>query len=136
MAIHDNFVAKYDRLLQYLQVETQEVTPEYARVRMPLSKDHLNGFGAAHGGAIATLIDAAFGIAANDNRDRSVVTLSTSIEYLRPGLKGPLTGEARLIRAGKRILNYDVQIIDAEGKIVARALVSGYVTDREFPAVV
>lgn len=129
MPASDNFVARKDRLLRHLQIEVEYATPECARVAMPLTEHHLNGWGAAHGGVISALVDAAFGSAANDGRQTAVVTLSVTIDFLRPGLKGPLTAEARLTHAGSHILNYDVKVLDGEGSLIARAIASGYITD-------
>ncbi len=41
--------------------------------------------------------------------------------------------EARAVRIGGHIANYDVQIFDGEGALIARAIVSGYLTDVPLP---
>ena len=64
--------------------------------------------GFAHGGAIFALADVAFGAAANAGRETGVVSLTSSIEFLRPGKVGPLAAEARVVREGNHILSYDV----------------------------
>lgn len=133
MSAEDNFVAKFDRLLRHLQIEVEIATPDFARVRMPLTEHHLNGWGAAHGGVICALVDAAFGSAANDSRETAVVTLSTTIDFLRPGLKGPLVAEAKATHTGTHIINYDVKVKDGDGKMIARAITSGYVTNIAIP---
>lgn len=133
MSVESNFVARYDKLLRHLQIEVEFASREYARVRMPLTEHHLNGWGAAHGGVICALVDAAFGSAANDGQETAVVTLSMTVDFLRPGLKGPLTAEARATHAGAHIVNYDIRVSDGEGQIIARAITSGYITDRPIP---
>lgn len=133
MGVEDNFVARYDRLLRHLQIEVEFASTEYARVRMPLTAHHLNGWGAAHGGVICALVDAAFGSAANDGRKTAVVTLSMTVDFLRPGLKGPLAAEARATHLGAHIVNYDIRVSDGDGQIIARAIASGYITDRAIP---
>lgn len=133
MAVEDNFVANYDQLLRHLQIEVEYASPDYARVRMPLTSHHLNGWGAAHGGVICALVDAAFGSAANDSRETAVVTLSATIDFLRPGLKGPLMAEARATHTGSHIVNYDVKVLDGDGALIARAITSGYITDLKIP---
>ena len=116
-----------------MQMKIEEATPEYARVTMPLLEQHKNGMGVAHGGAIFALADVAFGAASNADRDCGVVNMMSSIEYLRPGRVGPLMAEARAVRIGGHIANYDVQIFDGEGALIARAIVSGYLTDVPLP---
>ena len=68
----------------------EEASREYARVTMPITENHKNGMGVAHGGAIFSLADVAFGCAANAGNEHGVVSLSTTIEYLRPGMVSPL----------------------------------------------
>lgn len=130
MGTAENFVAKYDRFLRHLQIEVVNASRESALVRMPLSDHHRNGWGAAHGGVISALCDAAFGSAANNDSRYAVVTTSLNVDFLRPGLNGPLKAEATLVRSGRRIVNYDVMVWDGDGKLIARAMISGYVTDR------
>lgn len=134
MDVESNYVAKYDKLVRFMGMKVEKVSPDYAKVSMPLTENHLNGMGAAHGGAIFALADVAFGAASNADRKSGVVNMTTSIEYLRPGKNGPLVAEARLIREGKHIVSYDVQIFDGEGNLIARTMTSGYVTNLPLPA--
>ncbi|MCX4309552.1 MAG: PaaI family thioesterase [Desulfovibrio sp.] len=133
MDVDKNYITKHDKLLRLMQMKIEEATPEYARVTMPLLEQHKNGMGVAHGGAIFALADVAFGAASNADRDCGVVNMMSSIEYLRPGRVGPLMAEARAVRIGGHIANYDVQIFDGEGALIARAIVSGYLTDVPLP---
>lgn len=129
----ENYVAKHDKLVSFLGMTIEEVSPDYARVSMPVTENHKNGMGVAHGGAIFALADAAFGAAANADRQYGVVNLVSSIEFLRPGKKGPLIGEARIVREGGHIISYDVKILDGEKNLIARAITSGYVTNVRLP---
>lgn len=133
MDVDANYVARHDRLVRLLKMKIECATPEFARVTMPLTEDHKNGMGAAHGGAIFSLADVAFGAAANSNREFGVVNMSSSIEYLRPGLKGPLVAEAKAVRLGGHIASYDVRIFDGDGILIARAMASGYATNVPLP---
>lgn len=133
MDVDKNYITKHDKLLRLMQMKIEEATPEYARVTMPLLEQHKNGMGVAHGGAIFALADVAFGAASNADRDCGVVNMMSSIEYLRPGRVGPLMAEARAVRIGGHIANYDVQIFDGEGALIARVIVSGYLTDVPLP---
>lgn len=106
----------------------EEVRPGYCRVRMPLHKEITNGLGYAHGGAIFSLADIAFGAAANDGSEHFVVSLSTSIEFLKPGLVGPIVAEAKVVRSGRHVQNYDVKIYDGNNELIARTIAQGYTT--------
>lgn len=78
---------------------------------------------AAHGGAIAALMDATLGVAAlsavcEDNMIVSTVELSTN--FLKPALIGDeLTGEAEMINRGKRLLYFEGKIRNQKGEIIA-----------------
>ena len=123
-----NPVVERDQIMRLMDMQVLELKPGYAKITMPLSDKVKNGMGFAHGGTIFSLADIAFGAAANEGCENFVVTLSTSIEYLRPGALGPLMAEARMIRGGKRIQNYEVQVFDGAGELIARTMTSGYAT--------
>ncbi|MGB7925323.1 MAG: PaaI family thioesterase [Pyrinomonadaceae bacterium] len=82
--------------------------------------------GVAHGGVTASLIDtaAAFAILPMLEPAQSTTTIDLTIHYLRPLLKGRATAQARVLRAGRRLLVASVEVLDEEGNLVATALTS------------
>ncbi|MBQ2516775.1 MAG: PaaI family thioesterase, partial [Desulfovibrio sp.] len=48
---------------------------------------------------------------------------------------GPFTAEARLVRGGRRIVTYDVDVRDADGTLLVHAVTQGMKTDRPFKVV-
>lgn len=80
-----------------------------------------NIYGAAHGGMIYTCCDSAAGGSAAFLLSKKPVTVSSSIHYLRSAMKGPVKAEAKLVRAGKHLLFYDVDITDGNGELSAIA---------------
>ena len=125
--MHD--LDKKDQIFRLFQMTIEELRPGYSRISMPFLDCMKNGWGVLHGGVICTLADIAFGAAAQEGQQTFVVSLSTSIEFLRPGKTGPFTGEATLVRQGNVISNFDVQVRDGEGKLIARSMASGFRTD-------
>lgn len=92
-------------------------------VRMPfqpalLAGDDESGW-YVHGGAIASLIDAAgdFAIIAAVGYD--VPTIDLRIDYLRPAIPGALTATARAIKAGRSLAVADVEVAGDDGTVVA-----------------
>lgn len=85
-----NPLAELDNMYKLLDMHIEEARPEYSRVTMPITQKVKNGMGIAHGGAIFTLADIAFGAACNSDARTGVVSLSTSIQFLAPGREGPL----------------------------------------------
>lgn len=78
-----------DRTAQSLGIVIDEVSPGYAKLRMAVREDMVNGHDICHGGIIFTLADAAFGYACNS---RNIVTLGQhcSITYLTPAKRGDI----------------------------------------------
>src|SRR5918997_4502917 len=68
-------------------VEIEEAREGYARIRMTLRADMLNGHGIAHGGIIFALADTAFAYACNSRNVRSVAA-QASIVYLEQAREG------------------------------------------------
>jgi uncharacterized protein (TIGR00369 family) len=82
-----------------------------------------NGWGVAHGGFAATLLDSALGCAINTMMPpgRTFTTLELKINYTRPITReaGELRCEARVIHLGSRVATSDGRIVDAAGKLYA-----------------
>ena len=87
-----NPLAELDNMYKLLDMHVEEARPEYSRVTMPITQKVKNGMGIAHGGAIFTLADIAFGAACNSDARTGVVSLSTSIQFLAPGRDAPRPG--------------------------------------------
>lgn len=66
---------KKDRFAVMAGVELLEVKQGYAKARMLVTKEHLNGGGVCQGGALFTLADLAFAAAINSHLE---LTFSTS----------------------------------------------------------
>lgn len=98
----------------------EEARAGYARVRMTLRPDMLNGFGGAHGGMIFALADAAFAYACN-SRNVATVAAQASIVFLASAQAGDiLVAEAREEALAGRSGVYAVAVRTAEGADIAR----------------
>lgn len=117
----------HDSFAKNLDIQLLEVGPDYGVALMPLDTRHRNSMGHAHGGAIFSLADMAFASVCTANGYYHV-NAQSSISYLEPGRIGPLRGEARKIRTGKRLGTFEVRITDSDGTLVAVATITGYNT--------
>ena len=62
-----------------------------------------------HGGIIASFMEATAAIAVHpDFADVPVKPINLTVDYLRPGVKGPLYARAKLTRKGKRMASVSV----------------------------
>lgn len=97
----------------------EEAREGYARVRMSLRADMLNGHGGAHGGMIFALADTAFAYACN-SRNETTVAQSATIAFLAPAAAGDvLVAEAREASRSGRSGVYHVAVADADGRAIA-----------------
>ncbi len=91
----------------------------YARLRMTLRDDMLNGHRSAHGGMIFALADTAFAYACN-SRNEITVAQSATIAFLAPAGAGDvLVAEAREASRSGRSGVYQVSVNTADGRIIA-----------------
>jgi len=110
-----------------------EVLEGYAKVEMRFTEDMENMFGMAHGGAIFSLIDAAFEVASNSHGTMAVA-LNMNINYLASPEKGALlTAEAKEINRTKKTATYDIRATDDSGKLLASCQALVYRLEKPLP---
>ena len=110
-----------------------DVQEGFAKVEMPFTSDMENMFGMAHGGAIFSLMDAAFEVASNSHGTMAVA-LSMSVNYLASPAKGvKLIATAKEINKTKRTAAYDIRATDEEGKLLASCQSLVYRMDKPLP---
>ena len=98
----------------------EEARVGYARVRMVLREDMLNGHRTAHGGMIFALADTAFAYACNSH-NRASVAQGSSILFLGPAQAGEeLVAEARELALVGRSGSYSIEVRTGDGRIVAQ----------------
>lgn len=105
----------------YNQMTVIETGKQFAVVQMPVTENHLNPGGVAHGGSLYTLADIAAG-SALIYQDQKFTTLNGSINYLSPGLLGSLiTATAKVVREGGSTAVIDVDVTDDQENSLATA---------------
>jgi acyl-CoA thioesterase len=109
---------KGDRLAEYLGIELVEVSMGKAVARMEVKDEHLNGINTVHGGAIFTLADFAFAVAANSH-GRVTVAINVSISFMKAATSGTLTAIANEISLNPKIATYTVNICNEDGELIA-----------------
>ncbi len=95
-----------------LGLQLIDIREGYAKVEMVFTDDLGNMFGMAHGGAVFSLIDAAFEVASNSHGTMAVA-LNMNINYLASPAKGAvITAEAREVNQTKKTAAYDIRAVD------------------------
>jgi acyl-CoA thioesterase len=129
-AVRDGMYAR-DRAAQVLGITVDEVGPGFARCRMTVREDMVNGHDTCHGGFTFTLADAAFAYACNAC-NRTTVALGAEISFLAPARAGDvLTATAKQRSRTGRTGVYDVEVTRADGTKVALFRGTSYETRGE-----
>ena len=121
-----------DKFALLAGVELLEVESGYARARMKIGPEHLNGGGVCQGGAIFTLADLAFAAATNSHA-RLTFSVTSSVNFFKSAREGFLYAEAREAFNHKRLSNCEVRITDERGGLIATFNGTGYRKDVELP---
>ena len=110
-----------------------EASPGHSLCRMPLGPVHRNAAGLPMGGAVFTLADFAFAVAANGCSARTTVSQQVSVTFLSPAKGEVLTAEARCLKAGRTACFYQVEVRDELDTQVAFASVNGFTLPEKEP---
>ena len=110
-------------------IQIDEVSAHGAKCSMPLKRQHLNSNGTVQGGAIFTLCDTAFSVAANAG-DRLTVSRSADITYVKPGQGTCLYAQAEEISRGGSTCLYRVSVFDDQHTLIAHMTGNGYFLKR------
>lgn len=123
MTLKDFF--KRDRFAVGAGVELMDVKEGYAKARMLVTPEHLNGGGVCQGGALFTLADLACAAAMNSHL---VLTLGTSanITFVANVSKGYVFAEARELVDHPKMPYCEVRVTDETDRLLAVFTSSGY----------
>ncbi len=119
--------------LGWLGPNLEELAPDYAVLKLPYREQMTNGSGVIHGGILATLADTAVAFALSTNFDGKMgfATADLTIHFLRRA-RGDVWARARILKKGQRVNVGDVEIVDRQGRAVARALTTFLLTTSSF----
>jgi len=121
-----------------LGLQMLDLEPGYCRLQLPFKMDITHGAGTVQGGILTTLADSCIAhasIAALRNAGKITTTIELKINFIRPAFRGDnYTAEAWLIHLGGRTAVGEAEIVNDEGKLVAKCLSSMMVLDGKMGA--
>jgi uncharacterized protein (TIGR00369 family) len=126
-----DLLAFYRKVNKYGEVNGMELTilePGKIEYRMEIKEIHMATPVAAHGGAVAGMMDAVLGVAAlslTAHEEKLVSTIEFKINFLNPVYKGDiLLGKGWVEQKGNRIVIASGEIIcsNRDNKVIAKAL--------------
>ena len=114
-----------DKFAKLIGAEIIDSSEGYAKTRMLVTPQHLNGAGLCQGGALFTLADLAFAAAVNSH---NVVTLgvSTNITYFSNVSQGYVYAEAHEIVNHHKLPFCEIKIFAEDGKLLALMTATAY----------
>ncbi len=129
----------------FLGIQVDQVKPGAVRLRMRLAPQTLNHLGTAYAGAIFSLAEIAGGVAmlsAFDPAEYLMLARRLEIEYLRPGRSDLVCAprvspeaiaqaRANIAERGTSDLPLSIQVVDAEGEVVARVQAIYYLRSQQ-----
>jgi uncharacterized protein (TIGR00369 family) len=107
-----------------LGMEITEIREGESRIQMRFKEELTHPYRIVHGGAIASLADSAVAMALVslvEPKDR-ITTIEFKINFFVPISKGELKAHARIIHKGSKTAVGDVDVINEEGKLVAKVI--------------
>ena len=109
---------------QLLGMRHHPTVNEIGLATMTIQDKHRQAAGVVQGGIIVTLADYAFHRAVQTRLrpGQTAVTVELKVNFIAPARDGELRAAARVVSAGRRIIVCDVDVIGAEGKLIARCL--------------
>ena len=113
----DIFLQK-DKYAVFLGIELLELSDGYAKARLDIKEDHLNGHNIVHGGAVFSLADLAFAAASNSHGNVALA-INASISYLKAAPGGSLYAEARELSLNHKLATYAVDITNENNEKIA-----------------
>lgn len=119
--------------LQWLRPELLELELDYCVLGLKYRAEVTNGSSTMHGGVLATLADTAVAFALSTNFDGKMgfATTDLTIHFLRRA-RTDVRAHARILKKGRRVTVGEVDIVDADGHPVARALTTFLLTTSSF----
>lgn len=117
---------KGDRFAVLAGCELLEISQGYARARLTVGEQHLNGGNFCQGGAIFTLADLAFAAAVNSHLVLTVSTHSNISFFRSVPLGATIFAEATELIDHHRMPYGEVRVTDGQGRLIALFTSGGY----------
>ena len=104
-----------------LSMEIKDLQWGSCLLEVELGEKHLQPFGKVHGGAIASVVDAAafWAVFPQVEKGLGLTTVEIKLNYLAPAEKGKLVAEGRSIKMGRTLALGEAYVRNGDGVLVA-----------------
>lgn len=110
-----------------LGLRMEDIEPGYCKLVLPYKREISHGQGVVQGGILTTLADSCIAhatMAALLGESKHSTTIELKINFIRPALTSLFTAEAWLIHLGSRTAVGEAEIVNEDGKLIAKCLSS------------
>lgn len=118
-------IFKNDRFATEMGAVIDDLGDHYAKVSLVLNEHHKNAVGGVMGGVYFTLADFAFAVASNWQQG-GVVGLNCDASFIGVPKTERIIAEARLVKDGRTICCYNVEIRDEKDNSIAAVQCVGF----------
>lgn len=107
----------------YSDYDTIDVFPGGCLVRLNAGDRHLRPGGTVSGPSLFTLADIGgyACVLSHAGADALSVTTNLNINFMRKAGPGPIDGHCRILKLGRSLMVFDIDIVGADGQTVAQA---------------
>lgn len=117
-----------DKFVKEVGIKIEKAEAGDATCSLQIEDWHMNAANAVQGGAIYTLADFTFAVAANCF-DKITVTLNNNIEYIKKATEGKLIAHSVLTKMSKKVCFYKTEVVNDKGELIACLNTVGYICD-------
>lgn len=110
---------KKDAFSTWLGIELVAIERGFAKIKLTVRDEMLNGFGIAHGGIAYSLADSALAFAGNSHGQKAVSTNTNITHFAKVKAGDVLTASTIEHSKGERIAHYQVNITNQNNESVA-----------------
>ena len=110
---------EHDAFSKWLGIELIVIEDGYAKIKLTVRDEMLNGFGIAHGGICYSLADSALAFAGNSHGQRAVSTNTSIAHFVEVKSGDVLTAITHEFNKGQRVAHYQVNITNQDDEHVA-----------------
>jgi uncharacterized protein (TIGR00369 family) len=113
-------------IYKLLDLQLSPGEPGTATVEVPLTANALGSTGNLHGGVVAIMCDVACAAAAHsaagyDPTSAALVTADIHVRYLGLPQGASVRADAKVVKAGRRLIVVEAEVMDGEERVIAVA---------------
>ena len=118
--------------LMGVEFESFDKEREEITLRFNAPDSFITPRGSVQGGLVAGFLDEVMGWAHvwATNQAEAPLNLEISMSLLKPVLAGPLIGKGRVVRRGRKVIFLEGELLDMDGKLLARSTSTAIPTPR------